>query len=71
MLLQRSPSAEEDADDGGSVASRLRAIFSPGSGGAGPRDGDDDSVLSGGLSDDALAYGGGARSAAAPLLPDS
>ncbi|KAK9838307.1 hypothetical protein WJX81_003416 [Elliptochloris bilobata] len=63
----RSPSADEDADDGSSVASRLRAVFSPGSGGG--RDADDDSVLSGGLSDDALAYGGG-RSAAAPLLPD-
>jgi len=73
-ILQRSPGADDDIDDRASVASRLRDVLypspnlSPGAGGL-ARDGDDESVRSGALSDDALAYGGG-RSVEAPRLPD-
>lgn len=70
--MQRSPGAEDDMDDGdgASVASCLRDVLSGAAGGAAVRDGDDtESVMSGTLSDDALAYGG-SRSATAPLLPD-
>lgn len=74
-IPQRSPEADDDGDDRASVASRLRDVLYPSpnrnlSPGGLTRDGDDESVRSGALSDDTLAYGGGGRSAAAPLLPD-